>query len=108
MPLSGVPVLNTGAKLGRDFGIGKQKRPRLTSRAFDAAQNTVPRITLDMTTNVALITGGSGYFGSLLRDRLRERGGAVRVFDLADADDRAKDIDFIQGDIRDAARVAGA
>ena len=61
-----------------------------------------------MTTNFALITGGSGYFGSLLRDRLRERGQAVRVFDLADADDRAKDIDFIQGDIRDAARVTDA
>ncbi len=61
-----------------------------------------------MTTNFALITGGSGYFGSLLRDRLRERRQAVRVFDLADADDRAKDIDFIQGDIRDAARVTEA
>jgi nucleoside-diphosphate-sugar epimerase len=61
-----------------------------------------------MTTNVALITGGSGYFGSRLRDRLRERGQAVGVFDLADADDRAKDVGFIQGDIRDAGRVAEA
>src|SRR6266576_1793783 len=61
-----------------------------------------------MTTNVALITGGSGYFGSLLRDRLRERGQAVRVFDLADADDRTTDVGFIQGDIRDAARAAEA
>ena len=57
---------------------------------------------------LALITGGSGYFGSLLRDRLRERGHAVRVFDLADADDRASDVQFVQGDIRDAARVKEA
>jgi len=61
-----------------------------------------------MTANVALITGGSGYFGSLLRDRLREHQQAVRVFDLADADDRAQGVSFIQGDIRDAARVAEA
>jgi nucleoside-diphosphate-sugar epimerase len=55
-----------------------------------------------------LITGGSGYFGSLLRDRLRERGQAVRVFDLADADDRGRDIEFVQGDIRDPKKVAAA
>lgn len=61
-----------------------------------------------MTTSLALITGGSGYFGSLLRDRLRERGDAVRVFDLADAEDRATDVAFVQGDIRDEARVAQA
>jgi nucleoside-diphosphate-sugar epimerase len=57
---------------------------------------------------LSLITGGSGYFGSLLRDRLRARGQAVRVFDLADADDRASEVGFVQGDIRDAARVAEA
>ena len=34
-----------------------------------------------MTEQRALITGGSGYFGSLLRDRLRARGQGVRVFD---------------------------
>ena len=44
-----------------------------------------------------LITGGSGYFGSLLRDRLRARGQPVRIFDLADADDRADDVDVHSG-----------
>jgi nucleoside-diphosphate-sugar epimerase len=63
---------------------------------------------LKMSAPLALITGGSGYFGSLLRDRLRERGHAVRVFDLVDTDDRPDDVEFSQGDIRDAARVAGA
>ena len=61
-----------------------------------------------MAAQLSLITGGSGYFGSLLRDRLRARGRAVRVFDLVDADDRPDDVSFVQGDIRDAARVAEA
>jgi nucleoside-diphosphate-sugar epimerase len=56
----------------------------------------------------ALITGGSGYFGCLLRDRLLEHGHAVRVFDLVDADDRPPAVEFIQGDIRDLAAVRRA
>ena len=55
-----------------------------------------------------LITGGSGYFGSLLRDRLLARGQPVRVFDLADAADRPASVEFACGDIRDAARVREA
>jgi len=55
-----------------------------------------------------LITGGSGYFGSLLRDRLKAQGEKVRVFDLADAEDRAQDVEFVKGDIRDPARVREA
>ncbi|MEI6391602.1 MAG: NAD-dependent epimerase/dehydratase family protein [Verrucomicrobiota bacterium] len=61
-----------------------------------------------MSFNTALITGGSGYFGSRLRDCLHQRGQAVRVFDIADAVDRAADVGFVQGDIRDSARVAQA
>lgn len=61
-----------------------------------------------MASTLCLITGGSGYFGSLLRDRLLARGQSVRVFDLADADDRRREVGFVQGDIRDAARVAEA
>lgn len=57
---------------------------------------------------VALITGGSGYFGCLLRERLRESGARVRVFDLVDVDDRPRDVEFVQGDIRDAAAVRRA
>lgn len=58
--------------------------------------------------SLAIITGGSGYFGALLRDRLRSRGRAVRVFDLVDADDRPSDVEFVQGDIRNPARVRAA
>jgi nucleoside-diphosphate-sugar epimerase len=55
-----------------------------------------------------LVTGGSGYFGSLLVRRLRERGHAVRVFDLNDAEDRPPEVGFLRGDIRDAAAVEQA
>ena len=61
-----------------------------------------------MTNQRALITGGSGYFGSLLRDRLLKQGRIVRVFDLADADDRPAEVEFSQGDIRDGSRVMTA
>ena len=55
-----------------------------------------------------LITGGSGYFGSLLRDRLVARGQAVRVFDLNDAEDRPKEVEFTRGDIREEELIAEA
>ncbi|MDB6121961.1 MAG: UDP-glucose 4-epimerase [Pedosphaera sp.] len=55
-----------------------------------------------------LITGGSGYFGSLLRDRLKAHGQAVRIFDLTDASDRTADVSFIAGDIRDETQVKKA
>ena len=56
----------------------------------------------------ALITGGSGYFGCLLRDRLVERGDVVRVFDLVDVEDRPASVEFVGGDIRDQAAIARA
>ena len=55
-----------------------------------------------------LVTGGSGYFGSLLRDRLQARGEAVRVFDLTDAEERPEDVGFVKGDIRDERALAAA
>ena len=57
-----------------------------------------------------LVTGGSGYFGSLLVQRLVEAGERVRIFDLNDADDRAPSVEFQRGDIRDleACRLACA
>ncbi len=56
----------------------------------------------------ALVTGGSGYFGSLLVARLLERGTSVRVLDLVDADDRPSDVEFVGGDIRDVSLVREA
>lgn len=54
---------------------------------------------------LALVTGGSGYFGSLLVRRLLGRGYRVRVFDLRDADDRPAGVDFVAGDVRSADAV---
>lgn len=56
----------------------------------------------------ALITGGSGYFGSLLVNKLREKGFECTIFDLNDADDREPDVGFIQGDIRDYSSILNA
>lgn len=56
----------------------------------------------------ALITGGSGYFGCVLRDRLIEHGARVRVFDLRDVDDRPAGVEFVAGDVRDPERMRTA
>ena len=61
-----------------------------------------------MPQTTALITGGSGYFGSLLRDNLRARDQTVRVFDLSDAEDRTPEVSFARGDVRDKAAVREA
>ncbi len=56
----------------------------------------------------SLVTGGSGYFGSLLVHRLVAAGHRVRVLDLHDADDRPADVELVTGDIRDRATVTAA
>jgi nucleoside-diphosphate-sugar epimerase len=56
----------------------------------------------------SLVTGGSGYFGSLLVRRLVAAGHQVRVLDINDADDRPVDVEFVHGDIRAPEVVAGA
>ena len=55
-----------------------------------------------------LVTGGSGFFGSLMVRMLRERGFSVRTFDLNEPDERLPDIEFVRGDIRDGALVEQA
>jgi nucleoside-diphosphate-sugar epimerase len=56
----------------------------------------------------ALVTGGSGYFGSIVVQELLARGNDVRVLDRFDATDRPRDVEFICADIRDADAVARA
>lgn len=58
--------------------------------------------------NKALITGGAGYFGSLLLRKLLENNYECAIFDLNDADDRPKEVEFIQGDIRDYDAILAA
>lgn len=54
-----------------------------------------------------LITGGSGYFGSVLAEQAIARGQKVRVFDLNPPADLAT-IEYVAGDIRDRDAVRGA
>jgi len=61
-----------------------------------------------------LVTGGSGFIGSNIAEALVKRGDRVRVLDNLSTGRRenltsfAKDLEFIEGDIRDAAIVARA
>jgi len=50
---------------------------------------------------LAVVTGGSGYFGSRLVERLLARGSRCRVFDINDPGDRAPGVEFHRGDVRD-------
>jgi nucleoside-diphosphate-sugar epimerase len=55
-----------------------------------------------------LVTGGAGYFGTLLVARLRAAGQRVRIFDIHDADERPEGVEMIRGDIRDPTAVRHA
>jgi nucleoside-diphosphate-sugar epimerase len=59
-----------------------------------------------MTTS--LVTGGSGYFGSLLVQKLQERGYSVRIFDIVKPISLGPGLEFQQGDIRDSSAVSAA
>jgi nucleoside-diphosphate-sugar epimerase len=61
---------------------------------------------MNATTSPVLVTGGSGYFGSLLVHRLLEKGDAVHVFDVNPPDEPR--VTYVPGDIRDAAAVRRA
>ncbi len=60
-----------------------------------------------MTTNI-LITGGSGYFGTVLADKARSAGHAVRILDLNPPSHDVAASEFVHGDIRDSAIVREA
>lgn len=55
-----------------------------------------------------LVTGGSGYFGEIVVQRLRARGDRVCVLDIVDNDDRPSDVEIVQGDVRDRNLVRNA
>jgi nucleoside-diphosphate-sugar epimerase len=56
----------------------------------------------------SLVTGGAGYFGRLLVDKLVERGHEVRIFDINEVDDATPEMECVRGDIRDLDAVRKA
>lgn len=55
-----------------------------------------------------LITGGSGYFGTVLAAQALGRGDRVRVLDVNAPTDPSPDVEFVAGDVRDQAAVRHA
>lgn len=55
-----------------------------------------------------LITGGSGFLGNLVANRLLERGETVKILDIWEDPCRSRDIEYINCDIRDKDRVERA
>jgi len=55
-----------------------------------------------------LVTGGSGYFGTVLAGEALARGDVVRIFDLNPPGPTLAGADFVAGDVRDRAAVRDA
>ena len=60
--------------------------------------------------STVLVTGGSGYFGSILVDRALERGDRVRIFDINPPGPRDGEaaVEYVAGDVRDREAVRAA
>jgi nucleoside-diphosphate-sugar epimerase len=61
-----------------------------------------------LTPRSVLVTGGSGYFGTVLVDQAVVQGDRVRIFDLNAPAPRDDAIEFVRGDVRDRAAVRAA
>ncbi len=55
-----------------------------------------------------LVTGGSGYFGTVVAEQALARGDAVRIFDLNPPGPSLAGAEYVAGDVRDRAAVRGA
>jgi nucleoside-diphosphate-sugar epimerase len=57
---------------------------------------------------IQLVTGGCGYFGSLLLQRLTELGLPCRSLDINPPDERVVGVEYLMGDIREPSTVSQA
>jgi nucleoside-diphosphate-sugar epimerase len=57
---------------------------------------------------LALVTGGSGYFGEVLTGELVARGYRVRIFDLNPPGVERVEVEYVGGDVRDIERLRDA
>jgi nucleoside-diphosphate-sugar epimerase len=55
-----------------------------------------------------LVTGGSGYFGTVLVDQALGQGHRVRIFDRNEPEKRDAPVEFVRGDVRDRVAIRGA
>ena len=55
-----------------------------------------------------LVTGGSGYFGTVVAEQALARGDQVRIFDLNPPALTQGEVEYLAGDIRDLAAVRSA
>jgi nucleoside-diphosphate-sugar epimerase len=55
-----------------------------------------------------LVTGGAGYFGTILVQRLVDQGHRVRILDINDADEKPAGVEMVRADIRDRDAVVRA
>ncbi|HTK14851.1 MAG TPA: NAD-dependent epimerase/dehydratase family protein [Acidimicrobiia bacterium] len=55
-----------------------------------------------------LVTGGSGYFGSVVSELALARGDAVRIFDLNPPGPTLAEAEFVAGDVRDPTAIRAA
>ena len=90
--------------LDREGGARARLRPEGRARRGHAAIGRVGARARWPAVN--LVTGGAGYFGTVLVDKLVAAGEPVRIFDINDAADRPAGVEMVHGDIRDAAAVA--
>ena len=65
-------------------------------------------VTRDVDLKPVLVTGGAGYFGTVIVQHLRRREVPVRILDINRPDPVLPGVDVIQGDVRDAAVVRAA
>src|SRR6476469_3477539 len=55
-----------------------------------------------------LVTGGSGYFGSIVSELALARGDVVRIFDLNPPGATLAEAEFVKGDVRDPTAIRAA
>ena len=102
-----------GDTIARDISTcpGRTRlRAHRRSARGDANQCAVvpPAWRAAVTGRVVLVTGGSGYFGTVVVDQLLADGDQVRVFDLTPPARPDTAVEFVPGDIRDREALRAA
>src|SRR5207253_3668897 len=113
------PLRAGGSRVGRAEGhdrlrhLPRAQRARLRTCCIALRRHAcecalLPRTRLEaLMTRSVLVTGGSGYFGSLLAERALEQGDAVRIFDV-NPPAVGTAAEYAKGDVRDRGALRAA